>query len=62
LRFRYFAGVFVGRSDDGGIGDRCAGEQDRFQFGGRDLMCVVFDQFFLQVAPGLAAARLSPSR
>ena len=43
-RLRHLAGLLVRAGDDGGVGDRRVGEQDRFQLGRGDLVRLVLDQ------------------
>ena len=40
-RLRDLACLFVGEPDHGGVGDRGVGEQQRLEFGGRDLVALV---------------------
>ena len=39
-----FLTIVIGDANDGGVGDGRVGEQHRFEFGGRDLVALVFDQ------------------
>ena len=57
-RLRHLAGLVVWTGNDGDVGDRRVGEQDRLQLGRGDLMPLVLDQLLEPVDDGEVALRV----